>query len=102
MPVTHVQGYSPESQVLMPQLMAFCLFVHFCYYICFCCCCFYFFLVFWGMGGEGRSINQKEYWGFEGELHIIISAGQRNWEVFCIGWGGGAQRCNCKLQVLEK
>ena len=27
MPVTHVQGYSPESQVLMPQLMAFCLFV---------------------------------------------------------------------------
>ena len=61
-----------------------------------------FFLVFWGMGGEGRSINQKEYWGFEGELHIIISAGQRNWEVFCIGWGGGAQRCNCKLQVLEK
>ena len=32
MPVTHVQGYSPESQVLMPQLMAFCLFV--CLFVC--------------------------------------------------------------------
>ena len=62
MPVTHVQGYSPESQVLMPQLMAFCLFV--CLFVCSFLLLYlllllllFLFLVFWGMGGEGRSIN---------------------------------------------
>ena len=37
---------------------------------------FFFFLSFLG-NGVG-SINQKEYWGFEVELRIIISAGQSN------------------------
>ena len=58
MPVTHVQGYSPESQVLMPQLMAFCLFVcSFLLLYLLLLLLLLFFLVFWGMGGEGRSIN---------------------------------------------
>ena len=33
--------------------------------------------------------------GFEGELHIIISAGQSNWEAFEFGWG---RRGDAKLQ----
>ena len=37
------------------------------------------FLLFFGVWGNvGESINLNEYWGFEGDLSIIISAGQSN------------------------
>ena len=75
-----LQSRVTSSGATVDGLFFVCLFVCF-YFVCFCFVFVFVFFSFFG-GDGGGSINWKEYGSFKGELGIIISAGQSNWEVF--------------------